>query len=43
MIKIAIIIGSPRPGHKAEGVARWVHDIAKKRGDAQLLREPDHL
>ncbi|MDH4234471.1 MAG: NAD(P)H-dependent oxidoreductase [Gallionella sp.] len=34
MIKIAIIIGSTRPGRKAEAVARWVHEIAKKRSDA---------
>jgi NAD(P)H-dependent FMN reductase len=34
MIKIAIIIGSTRPGRKAEAVARWVHEIAKKRIDA---------
>jgi NAD(P)H-dependent FMN reductase len=34
MIKVAIIIGSTRPGRKAETVARWVHDIAKKRNHA---------
>ncbi|SDL06580.1 NAD(P)H-dependent FMN reductase [Nonomuraea maritima] len=34
-MKIAIIIGSTRPGRKGEAVARWVHDIAAKRGDAQ--------
>lgn len=34
MIKIAIIIGSTRPGRKAEAVAQWVHGIAKKRSDA---------
>lgn len=36
MIKIAIIIGSTRPGRKAEAVARWVHEIAGKRSDAQF-------
>jgi len=36
MIKIAIIIGSTRPGRKAEAVARWVHDIATKRSDAEF-------
>ncbi len=36
MIRIAIVIGSTRPGRKAEAVARWVHDIAKKRSDAQF-------
>jgi NAD(P)H-dependent FMN reductase len=35
MLKIGIIIGSTRPGRKAEAVARWVHEIAKKRGDAE--------
>lgn len=35
MSKIAIIVGSTRPGRKALDVARWVHDIASKRGDAQ--------
>jgi NAD(P)H-dependent FMN reductase len=34
-MKIAIIIGSTRPGRKGEAVAQWVHDIAVKRGDAQ--------
>ena len=34
MIKIAIIIGSTRPGRKADTVAKWVHGIAQKRGDA---------
>jgi len=31
---IAIIIGSTRPGRKADTVANWVHDIAAKRADA---------
>ncbi len=35
MIKIAIIVGSTRPGRKADTVARWVHEIAQARGDAQ--------
>jgi NAD(P)H-dependent FMN reductase len=35
MIKVAIIIGSTRPGRKAEAVAQWVHAIAKKRSDAE--------
>jgi NAD(P)H-dependent FMN reductase len=34
MLKVAIIIGSTRPGRKAEVVARWVYDIASKRNDA---------
>ena len=34
MIRIAIIVGSTRPGRKAETVARWVHDIARQRNDA---------
>jgi len=36
MIKIAIIIGSTRPGRKAEAVARWVHGVATKRSDAEF-------
>lgn len=36
MIKIAIIVGSTRPGRKAEAVARWVLEIAQKRSDAQF-------
>ncbi len=36
MLKIGIIIGSTRPGRKAEAVARWVHEIAKKRSDAEF-------
>ncbi len=36
MVKIAIIIGSTRPGRKAEAVAHWVHGIAQKRSDAQF-------
>ncbi len=36
MIKIAIIIGSTRPGRKAEAVAKWAYEIAKKRSDAQF-------
>ncbi|WP_336207814.1 NADPH-dependent FMN reductase [Nonomuraea sp. LPB2021202275-12-8] len=34
MTRIAIIIGSTRPGRTAENVARWVHDLAAKRDDA---------
>jgi NAD(P)H-dependent FMN reductase len=36
MIKVAIVIGSTRPGRKAETVARWVHAIATKRSDAEF-------
>jgi len=36
MIKLAIIIGSTRPGRNAEAVARWVYEIAQKRKDAQF-------
>ncbi len=34
MLKIGIIIGSTRPGRRAEEVARWVHSLAAKRTDA---------
>ncbi len=36
MIKVAIIIGSTRPGRKAEAVARWVYELATKRPDAEF-------
>lgn len=36
MIKIAIIVGSTRPGRKAGTVAEWVYGIAKKRSDAEF-------
>jgi len=35
MIRIAIIIGSTRPGRKTAAVAQWVHGIAAKRSDAE--------
>jgi NAD(P)H-dependent FMN reductase len=34
MIKVAVIMGSTRPGRKAADVARWVHGIASLRADA---------
>lgn len=34
MVKIAIIIGSTRPGRKAEAVAQWVKEQASARTDA---------
>lgn len=34
MIRIAIIIGSTRPGRACPSVARWVHGIASARTDA---------
>lgn len=36
MIKSGIILGSTRPGRNGEAVARWVHEIAKKRTDAEF-------
>ncbi|WP_336216020.1 NADPH-dependent FMN reductase [Nonomuraea sp. LPB2021202275-12-8] len=36
MIKVAIIIGSTRPGRNGEAVAHWVGDLAAKRGDAEF-------
>jgi NAD(P)H-dependent FMN reductase len=35
MTKIAIILGSTRPGRNGEAVAHWVYDIAKQRDDAE--------
>ena len=34
MLKIAIILGSTRPGRNGEAVARWVQSIAARRSDA---------
>jgi NAD(P)H-dependent FMN reductase len=44
MLKVAIILGSTRPGRIGEGVARWVHEIASKRTDAdyELVDIKDH-
>ncbi len=36
MIDVGIVIGSTRPGRKAEAVARWVHEHAQKRTDARF-------
>ena len=35
MTRVAIILGSTRPGRRGEPVARWVHELASKRGDAE--------
>jgi NAD(P)H-dependent FMN reductase len=36
MLKIAIIVGSTRPGRKAESVAKWAYEIARQRSDAEF-------
>jgi NAD(P)H-dependent FMN reductase len=36
MLRIAIILGSTRPGRRGEAVARWVYEIAQKRSDADF-------
>ena len=36
MIRVAIIVGSTRPGRKARDVANWVYEIARQRNDAQV-------
>src|SRR5712664_2753324 len=36
MIRIAIILGSTRPGRKGEAVAKWVYEIAQKRSDSDF-------
>jgi NAD(P)H-dependent FMN reductase len=35
MLRIAIVLGSTRPGRKGEAVARWAHGLAAQRSDAQ--------
>jgi NAD(P)H-dependent FMN reductase len=34
MLKVAIILGTTRPGRIGEAVARWAYDLAKRRKDA---------
>lgn len=34
MLKVAIILGSTRPGRNGEAVAKWVHGVATKKGGA---------
>lgn len=36
MVKIAVILGSTRPGRNGEAVAKWVYELAKKRKDAEF-------
>ena len=36
MVKIAVVIGSTRPGRRGDAVARWVHALGQKRSDAEL-------
>jgi NAD(P)H-dependent FMN reductase len=36
MLKIAIVVGSTRPGRKGEAVAKWAHEIALQRADAEF-------
>src|SRR6267378_3822862 len=36
MLRIAIILGSTRPGRNGEAVAKWVYEIAQKRSDAEF-------
>lgn len=36
MMNIAIVVGSTRPGRKADAVAKWVFEIARKRADARF-------
>jgi NAD(P)H-dependent FMN reductase len=36
MLKIAIIIGSTRPGRNGEAVGKWAYEVAKKRNDAEF-------
>ncbi|MET4925349.1 NAD(P)H-dependent oxidoreductase [Streptomyces sp. PSRA5] len=35
-LKIAIILGSTRPGRNGEAVAKWAHEIAARRTDAEF-------
>ncbi|HLS84796.1 MAG TPA: NAD(P)H-dependent oxidoreductase [Burkholderiales bacterium] len=39
MLRIAIVAGSTRPGRKSEAVARWVLDIARRKGGKDVEYE----
>ncbi|MEV4846431.1 NAD(P)H-dependent oxidoreductase [Micromonospora matsumotoense] len=43
-MRIAVIIGSTRPGRRGEAVARWVQTLAAQRGDAvyEIVDLADH-
>jgi NAD(P)H-dependent FMN reductase len=36
MLRIAIIMGSTRPGRNGEAVSKWAYEIARQRSDAEL-------
>ena len=36
MLRVAVILGSTRPGRNGEAVAKWVYDVAKKRTDTEF-------
>jgi NAD(P)H-dependent FMN reductase len=36
MLKVAIILGSTRPGRNGEAVGRWIHETARRRSDANF-------
>jgi NAD(P)H-dependent FMN reductase len=36
MLKIAVIIGTTRPGRVGESVAKWVYELAKRRREAEF-------
>lgn len=44
MTRIAIILGSTRPGRRGQQVAEWAHELAQKRGgaDFDLIDLADH-
>jgi NAD(P)H-dependent FMN reductase len=44
LLKIAIILGSTRPGRNGEAVSKWIYEIARKRIDAtfELLDIKDY-
>jgi len=44
MLKIAIIIGSTRPGRNGEAVGKWAYDVARKRDDGhEPIKELEDL
>ncbi len=36
MLKVAIILGSTRPGRNGKAVSQWIYDLAKNPEDAEF-------
>jgi NAD(P)H-dependent FMN reductase len=36
MLRIAIVVGSTRPGRNGEAVGKWAYEVGRKRSDADF-------